>query len=140
MADYFFYGTLLDDDVVRAVLGRSLESLKPIAARLDGYSRRCVEGATYPAAIPMEDDFIDGIIARDLTEREEAILAAYEGEEYGLTRVQVTDRNQNIIDANVFVPGESIRPSNKHWDFDDWVRDHKETFLAETLPVMTSRN
>jgi Gamma-glutamyl cyclotransferase, AIG2-like len=45
---FFFYGTLLDRDVMALVLGRRLPPAAYAAAVLRGHARRRAKGASYP--------------------------------------------------------------------------------------------
>ncbi len=59
----FVYGSLMDPELVRRLLGRDVRALP---ARLKGY--RKVEGAEYPTAVRDEGAYIDGLVLEGLSE------------------------------------------------------------------------
>jgi gamma-glutamylcyclotransferase (GGCT)/AIG2-like uncharacterized protein YtfP len=75
----FAYGTLMWPEVLESVVGRRLEGAPATVA---GFRRYCVEGQSYPAAVAAEGERMEGVVYRDLTEREFRGLDAFEGEEY----------------------------------------------------------
>ena len=83
----FAYGTLLDPDVQRSVIGRTVQS-RPDT--LPGYRRGVLRsgGASYFIAIPDEQGAIDGGIL-EVTREELERIDEYEGDEYERARVRL---------------------------------------------------
>jgi len=75
----FAYGTLIRGDVLESVIGRRLQGAPAV---LSGYRRLCMKGACYPAVVPSEQDSVEGVLYRDVTEAELVLLDAFEGREY----------------------------------------------------------
>jgi hypothetical protein len=62
---FFFYGTLIDPDVRRLVLGtRAPMSVEP--ATLAGWRRVCLPKVTYPAVLRAAREVVDGVLVRGL--------------------------------------------------------------------------
>ena len=82
--DLFFYGTLLDVDVRRLVLGVSAERLRLEPARLHGYRRMAKDRSTAPLLVPGPGMWVEGLLARGLDRPQMARLCHFEGRNYRL--------------------------------------------------------
>ena len=59
---FFFYGSLLDNDVTALVIGRRLPPSAWVPATLTGFSRRKAKGVTYPVAIRDPKGKVEGAV------------------------------------------------------------------------------
>ena len=133
---FFFYGTLIDPDVRRAVLGRLAPATVEPAILL-GWRRFAAKGVTFPIARPDPKAEIDGVIARGLSAEAGRKLDAYEGP--GYRRIAVPVRlGTKTVEAFLYVDDGSgtLQPTPGAWRYEDWVRRHKRDFLA-TLATQT---
>lgn len=124
---YFFYGTLMDIDVLRAVIGTDV-AMEPAVLR--GWRRVGVRGEDYPIIIRDMSSRVDGVLVRGLDERAAARLASYEGAEYVLIKSAVFCRGRTIA-VNVFAPrpGRLLKTENG-WNFEAWRRRHKRRWIV----------
>ncbi len=122
---YFFYGTLTDDDVVRAILGRGLRALGAEPATLQGYRRVYAAGAIYPALIAAATETVDGMLAHRLTTTDIRRLDHFEGAGYGAHPLTVERLNGDSLTAMVYLPNARIRLSTRPWTLAHWQRLHK---------------
>jgi len=127
---FFFYGTLIDPDVRRAVLGRAAPArVEP--AILRGWRRVPVAGKTYPAITPDPRGAVDGVVARGLGRAACRRLRLYEDDFYDLITVDVELADGFTRPACVFAVGPGVgRRTAASWDIADWQRRHKRLFLA----------
>ena len=133
---FFFYGTLMDADVRRAVLGPAAPAtVEP--ATLAGWRRVPVAGASYPMVVRAAGSRIEGVLVRGLDGRARDLLIAYEGDGYRMLETIVTAAiSQKRCRAFVFVPdrrGRSKTPPKRGrgaWILASWRRRHKRRFLA----------
>lgn len=127
---FFFYGTLLDPDVRRLVLGRRAPAaIEP--ARLEGWRRLPLAGATYPVIVRAPMAAVDGILVRGLDIGARSLLVRYEGPDYELLPVEVLVASNRRVAASVFAPRSGrVRRGRGDWDFADWARRHKRRFVA----------
>ena len=128
---FFFYGTLMDADIRRAVLGdRAPETVEP--ATLIGYRRVAAAGGAYPMLVKANGYEVDGIVARGLDKMAQARLNRYEGEEYELIDVEVATREKRALRVMVYVPVKESPPraSPGPWTLDMWERRHKRQMLS----------
>lgn len=129
---FFFYGTLIDPDVRRLVLGaRAAAALQLRAGALHGWTRRAVQGASYPVILPRAGACVDGILAAGLDDGACRRLMTYEGPDYVLARLQVACADGRTRDAHVFVPrpGGQLKPSVAGWEYAAWSAREKSRFL-----------
>lgn len=127
---FFFYGTLMDVDVRRLVLGRHAPAqVEP--ARLAGWQRFPVAGTSYPAIRRDPPAAVDGVLVRGLDAGAHALLERYEGDGYATLLVEVETATGRRVAAHVFAPRpKRIRRGRGAWDFADWLRRHKRRFIA----------
>ncbi len=127
---FFFYGTLMDPDVLRAVLGpAAVAFVEPAVLR--GWRRVGLVGATYPVAVRAgRASQVDGVLAWGIDARGRERLIAYEGDSYFMMRLPIEVRGKTVR-AFVFVPriDRPIRVSGP-WDFAEWQRVHKRRWIA----------
>jgi len=133
---FFFYGTLIDPDVRRAVLGRlAPASVEP--ATLKGWRRFSAKGVTFPIARPDPKSEIEGVLARGLSAEAGRKLDAYEGDGYRRVTVEVVSGGKTVA-ANFYVDDGSgtLTADPAAWSYETWVRRDKRAFLA-TLKTQT---
>jgi hypothetical protein len=126
---FFFFGTLMDIDVLSEVIGRKVpaELLKP--AHLSGFRRVAVEGASYPIIVEDEDGVVEGVMMAGISPEERALLEAYEGKGYRVTDARVDARAQRR-EVLMFEPVEGAHSvKGKDWDLAHWQRHDKAHFL-----------
>ena len=126
---FFFYGTLLDPDVMATVIRRRLPPSAYVPAMLPGYARRRVKGGSYPIVLRDRRSVVHGAVVAGLSPRDVACLAACEGPGYriGSRSVQVAARP---LRAHVFEPVvERFEPTAGRWDLVAWQRTSKKKFL-----------
>lgn len=106
----FVYGTLMDPETCRGLLGRAPQC-EP--AELAGYERRKVRHASYPAIIATAGATVRGLALRGISKSELAALDDYEGDEY--ERIPVKTRVNGVDEkawAYVWAAGDdSLEPA-----------------------------
>ncbi len=126
---FFFFGTLMDTDELSVVIGRAVQAdtLKP--ARLAGFDRVAVQGASYPMILPDEDGMVEGVMVAGISPEEREALEAYEGQRYRVTTCMVDGRFQRR-EVFMFEPVEgAFTATDKEWDLLQWQRHEKADFL-----------
>ncbi len=86
---FFFYGTLLDTDVMALVLGRRLPPAAYTPAILPGHARRRAKGASYPVVVRDAAARVPGAVVGGLSARDVARLSAFEGPGYRIATLRV---------------------------------------------------
>jgi len=126
---FFFYGTLLDDDVRSLVLGSRAADMSLEPATLHGYCRCVMQRRTYPVISPDVRNSVTRRVIRGLDARMAHRLAAFEGAEFEPLQCNVTIENGRILRTWVFVAGSDAVLSMTPWDLETWQRRHKAEFL-----------
>ena len=129
---FFFYGTLMDAGVRRAVLGgKAPKRLEP--GVLLGWRRFTAVGASFPIVKPDGRGRVAGILAHDISDAAKLRLDEYEGSGYRAERWIVERADGARVKAMVYVPDGSnaVRPSEEPWGLAEWKATHKTGFLAK---------
>lgn len=127
---FFFYGTLMDRDVVARVVGRPVmaAALKP--ASLRGWRRTGVHGASYPVVVHDKAGRVDGVTLDNVSRGEARRLAAYEGPRYSLIQA-FADLPAGPRAVFLFIPQPgAFRTTGEDWSLAAWQAEHKARFLA----------
>ena len=130
MRNFFAYGTLMCDDIMQEVSGCRLSQVPGI---LKGYTRRCVRGEHYPALVPDEDGFVEGVVYLDVPGSAWDRLDRFEGEMYARQPVEVELKDGTTLLADVYV----VRPEflgdleEFDWDFSEFLRNGKTSFQSQ---------
>jgi len=136
---FFFYGTLLDSDVISLVLGRRVPPQAYVPAALPGHARKRVKGASYPIVVRDPKAEVSGAIVGGLSPRDVDRLAAYEGPRYRIAPLKVRAGGAMTM-VSVFEPlEERFQPTSGEWDLVAWQRRFKRAFLARVRPALSAR-
>ena len=139
MNTFFFYGTLLDPDVMALVIGRRLPPSAFAPAILPGHSRRRAKGATYPVVVRDAADRVQGVVVGGLTSRDVARLATYEGPGYRIARLKVRV-GRELVTVSVFEPIVArLQPSTSPWNYPLWKGRHKRPFVGRLRRALSAR-
>jgi len=127
MKNLFAYGTLMCESIMYEVSGLYLPNEPGI---LRGYGRRAVTGERYPAIVPDKDAIVQGIIYRNVSVSAWDRLDRFEGEMYEKHFVTVELKDQTTLSAETYVihPAYLNYLDQSDWDFDDFIRNGKESF------------
>ncbi|KAK4364869.1 hypothetical protein RND71_016227 [Anisodus tanguticus] len=133
----FVYGSLLHDDVVRALLKRVPPSSPAI---LRNFHRFSIKGCVYPAILPVENKKVNGKVLSGITIRELDILDKFEDVEYERRTVDVSQTvldSSNTLMVETYIWADQSDPNlYGEWDFEEWERLHKQSFLKMTMEFL----
>ena len=129
--DLFTYGTLMDADIMAALLGRSLTFQK---ALLNGYARHPVVQACYPGLIPAGNAQTEGTVYRSLQPEDWPILDWFEDTLYERQAAIAELDNGNQVDVQVYVV-QADQVSALNLDADWCFQNFKLHDYHEYLPM-----
>jgi hypothetical protein len=132
MVRYFFYGTLMDAAVRRAVLRRDVPAVAVIAAELRGWRRVFRAGATFPVLVPAPSERVDGVAIDGLTDADAEALARFEGPDYRVRRVSLVLRPCGRMTALTFVAARPAVVGTRPWNYATWQQRHRQAFVNHT--------
>ena len=133
-AAFFFYGTLMDRDMLSAVLVRRVWPRSLVPAVLRGHRRKGVCGANYPVVLRQRRASVDGIILDRVGTVEEDRLSAYEGDGYDLVPALAELPRGRCKRAFLFAPRRGAYVvSNRPWSFASWRLRHKRSVMMAVV-------
>ena len=124
----FFYGTLMDPDVRRLVLGPRAKALRVEPAVLPGYRRVGMRRRSYPVVVPDPRRSVEGCLAHGVDREQFARLTDFESDEYVARRRPVVAGGREYS-AWVYVASALAAPTLAEWRFETWRERHKRAFL-----------
>lgn len=127
---FFFFGTLMDRDVLTAVLDRPVSEGELRQAWLHGYRRVRAATASYPVLVPAPGLVVGGILFRPRNARDDVRIRHFEDEEY-VERWLVAQLPGARLAARVFFSLEALGCTDDAWNLAEWAHQHKETFLEQ---------
>lgn len=133
---YFFFGTLMDPDVLGMVLGRDPG---PFAAnaRLDGFARVRVSGEPYPALVAASGGGVEGVLLRSYSEEDDRRIRFFEDFDFAIEQCSV-EVDGAPVQALFCGAIRNIEATDLPWSYEDWVRDEKGKFLRVARIYMDS--
>lgn len=126
----FFFGTLMDLDVLTYVLERPVDIDDLAPATIAGFRRVGVRDASYPVLLPHPSGLVDGWLLRRATRRDIARINHYESEEYRAELHHVSDAECAQHAAWLYLSLDHLAGSDEPWELALWQERHKDGFFA----------
>jgi gamma-glutamylcyclotransferase (GGCT)/AIG2-like uncharacterized protein YtfP len=126
---FFFYGTLRDADVRRAILGPSVDRVTIMPATLPGFKCVFMRGRPYPVLRPDHCASVEGVIAVNVDAAQAARVDRFETNEYRAARANVIDAAGDMVEAMVYFAARPGLATTTPWRFAEWQRRHKKDAL-----------
>jgi Gamma-glutamyl cyclotransferase, AIG2-like len=126
----FFFGTLMDLDVLAYLVERpvDLDDLRPAA--ISGFRRVRARDVSYPVLVPHEDGVIEGRLLRRVSARDIARINHYESGEYQAELRHVVTADGCEVAAWLFLGLDHLRASDEPWSLAEWQCRDKAAFFA----------
>jgi hypothetical protein len=131
----FFFGSLMDSDLLSVVLDRPLDAATLQPARLLGFDRRRAKGESFPVIVPQPGGEIDGCLVHGLGWGDLDRVQFFEGEDYVLRPFPVAADGVRL-EAHMFIATDKLRPDEAPWDFARWRIEEKPFALAVAAELM----
>ena len=128
--NFFAYGTLMCEDIMVAVTGRSF---RHIPGTLHRYQRRAIQGEVYPGLVAKKGGVVEGITYLNLPDETWAQLDTFEGKMYQRKMVNADLMNGTSVEAYTYVVRREFKNRVKpvDWDYWEFLRTGKKRFEAE---------
>ena len=127
---FFFYGTLLDSDMRRAVCGPAADRWRLLPAWIAGWRRGREASFAYPFLVAAHGGMVEGLAAELIDPTGAADMTLYEGEGYRSEQVRIHLAAAEA-DAWIFLPRRPVE-APLPWSLAAWVREHKPRSLQAT--------
>jgi hypothetical protein len=131
----FFFGSLMDADLLRLVLDRNTGDIAHAPAEILGYERRRAKNESFPIIVPTPGGRVEGRLVTGLTAEDVARIQWYESDDYAL-RPCLVKAGDARHDAHVFLATASLQDEGIAWDFDHWVAVEKPMCLSLAREIM----
>lgn len=122
---FFFYGTLMDPDLRRALTGARAETLRLTPGYLLHYRRMTARDGDYPVLTPRIGARAPGYFVEGLDRHSLYWIAHFEGGTYLPQRVLARDLAGQRLRPWVFMPTSRAFASSHPWTFTLWQRRQK---------------
>lgn len=144
---FFFFGTLMDRDVLDAVVGQASAGQLAIGqpamgqrtavhghrpAWLDGFRRVTVARETFPMVLPAPGHRLEGVVVEGLSAADIDRILFFESIEYAPRTIDVALADDSRLPARCFLTNDGVEHSGEAWDYGQWLNAHKADCLRET--------
>ena len=130
MRPLFVYGTLMDSDLLKAVLGRELRGVERMPARLADHAVERAQGAAFPMLVARPGAVAEGMLLIGLTRADMVRLEAYETALYQREPC-LAETTSGAVAAELFLATGRLKSSGEPWRLADWQARHKRAVLGE---------
>lgn len=125
----FVYGSLMDEDVRRAILDRDLPTTDCCNARLHGFVTNHFPNETFPVLVQQLGGCVEGQLLYNLAPEDYARINFYEGDEYGFAELEVERSDGSFVTA-VYNQSSDELAATQPWCFNRWRREEKSVFVG----------
>ncbi len=126
---FFFYGTLMDHDIRRAVFPHVAQRLQIHPAQLPGYRRVRANCGDFPVLVRRAGARVRGQLASGLDARAVLHIAHFEGREYAPQPADVIDGGGARHRVWTFLPFDGRYVTNRPWRLAHWQLAGKRRLL-----------
>lgn len=129
MAKIFAYGTLRCSDIFEKLTGSPPRATDP--GRVKNHRCLCLRSQVYPGLIKGHGGVVDGVVYT-FSSSLWPLIDAFEGEQYLRKPVTVWYDNgkRELVHTYIFRPEFRRLLSRAPWEYQGFLRDGKETFMA----------
>jgi hypothetical protein len=132
----FVFGTLMDPDVMRIVVGREMETVAPAPARLSGYAARRAFGETFPILVAQPGASVEGLTVGPFDERELERIRFFDGEEFEMRPVSVAGPDGDMVRITACLSTGILADTGEPWRLDHWQALEKPRAMGEIEAYM----
>jgi hypothetical protein len=132
----FFFGSLMDRELLALVSGRAADALAVTEATLHGFARRRARGESFPVIVPHPGGRVDGVLVRGLTPADLDRIQFFEGSDYA-PRTFAVEAAGARVEAQVFLPTARLEAEAAEWDHAAWAADERAMCVALAEELMS---
>ena len=129
MENLFVYGSLLFNEIIEGLTGKTFQSERAI---LSGFKRVSLIDADYPALVKDKNATAEGRVLFNLDRRSLDIISFFEGDEYAQT---IVDLNQSTLKALTFTWKANLNYTKDiEWDARIFETESLPFYMKEIIP------
>jgi gamma-glutamylcyclotransferase (GGCT)/AIG2-like uncharacterized protein YtfP len=126
----FFFGTLMDAEMLAHVLARPLANEQVVPAWINGFRRIGTKGGSYPILVPADNGLLEGRLLQHASRRDIARINHYESGEYRAELRQVSLADGTGVSAWLYLGLDHLHADGSPWELEAWQARHKRGFFA----------
>lgn len=126
---YFFFGTLMDQDVLELVLDRAVPPGALAPARLAGYRRVRIHNDSFPILVADVGGAVDGVVFTTASAEEDARILYFEDYDYDLAPCRAQLHDGRTVEATFCGAEADVLGTDEPWELARWASRHKRGFL-----------
>lgn len=126
----FFFGTLMDVDVLAYVLARPVDLDALVPAWIEGFRRVGSGAGSYPVLVPEPGGRVEGRLLRRASRRDIARINHYESGEYRAELRPVRGPDGAERPAWLYLGLDHLGTTDEPWELATWQARHKDGFFA----------
>jgi hypothetical protein len=126
----FFFGTLMDLDVLGYLLEQPVDLDDLEAATITGFRRVTATGARYPVLVPEPGGTVEGRLLRRATARDIARINHYESQEYLAELRSITAGAGREVAAWLYLGLDGLAADDQPWSPEEWQRTVKPRYFT----------
>jgi len=132
MDKLFTYGSLMCEDIMSMVVGRTLSYCKAV---LPDYLRYKIRNEQYPGVIQVSGGLVEGVVYQGIETRQWERLDRFEGDIYSRCRVLITypAGSEDMVGCYVVKPEHRHMLTEEAWDFETFLRRGKSIFQTRFM-------
>ena len=132
MDKLFTYGSLMCEDIMSMVVGRSLPFYK---AFLSDYLRYKLRNELYPGVVPVSGGLIEGVVYQGIEAQGWERLDRFEGDVYSRCKVVIRypEGGEDMVGCYVVNPEHRHMLTEEAWDFEAFLRHGKIIFKTRYM-------
>ncbi len=128
LLDFFLFGTLSDPELRKIVIGRDVCPHHEQKGTLLGYRPVRLQCCVQPGLIKSAQGTAEGLLVKNLSPDEAARLSHYEGERYGVKRLEIMLHDFRNP-AWVFQSNPKLEVKSGNWSLEHWQSRYKKRSL-----------
>jgi len=125
----FVYGSLINEEVVKALTGKKFESQK---AQIEGFYVSSLADRASPGLVASDEETAEGLVLLDIDDESYKTIFDWESTDYKSISVKAQSELGQIIDCFTFLwNGEAL---NTPWSNAIFRESHLNWYLEEDIP------
>lgn len=127
MSKLFVYGTLMNDEIQVALVGKVFDKSP---AQLNGYNVNTLQDRYSPGLTKKSDSVAKGFVLHDVDDISFETIKTWEGDDYTLVEVMPDDGAHGI--CYTYLWNSEIK--DKPWDNKEFRKKHMQWYLSVDIP------
>ncbi len=122
----------MDEEVLSAVIQRTVDHCELRAGWLEGYKRVYAKDRDYPIIVTADAGArLPGFVFEPADHHERLLNHEFEGDEYRIVEMNVCLKRAARETVQLYWPTAALMPTSATWICEDWQKKHKAAYLRQ---------